>query len=769
MRLRVFLLLCNSLLVLPLFGQSCQIQLSGRILDRATGEPLEYTTVAIQETNQSVIADSVGYFELRNLCPGSYHFQVYHLGCPPGQFFFAVRRDTTVQFQLDHHDEMLREVVVEGKQGSFQQTTTQQSINTAAIKNQAGQTLADMTEQIAGVRTIRNGSGISKPIIHGMYGNRVAVINNGVLQAGQQWGTDHAPEIDPNAANTITVIKGSDAIEYGSQALGGVLLVEAGPINRDPHLHGSIGYAFESNGLGNTLTGNASTSFDHWDWRITGTYKRAGDQHTPDYFLTNTGVEELNGSLQAIYHASEKMQHQFYYSLFTTKLGIFAGSHVSNLSDLEEAVGRDEPFNISDEFSYTINPPSQKVVHHLLKYSGKKFLQENKFLEWNYGLQSNHRQEFDVRRGDRSDIPALDLQLWSNQAQLKYINDGSRIQVKTGGQLSFTDNENDYDTGILPLIPDYRNASAGIFGIARMPLGKWMVEGGARYDLQWLKAWPITLTLPREIIETDRVFHNFAFSTGALYAWKNDAETRFQFAVAQRPPEVNELYSNGLHQGVAGIEEGHWNLDPELSFKSILTQTYSIPELLRFEWTAYVHLIYNYIYLKPEDEYRLTIRGAFPVYVYTQDDSWIRGMDVVVISDFSHHLEWNAKFSMVRGTTLEDDRPLTFIPPLYASSALSWAFHDGKVLKGTKVSVEGAYTAMQTHYDPESELYPPPGDYFLIGLGFDTGLRIGSRIWHVGMRVDNLLDIRYRDYLNRLRYYADEAGINLHLVMRYEF
>ncbi len=76
--------------------------------------------------------------------------------------------------------------------------------------------LADMTESVAGVRTLRNGSGITKPIIHGLYGNRVAVVNNGLIQAGQQWGADHAPEIDPNSINVITVVKkGSDAIEFG--------------------------------------------------------------------------------------------------------------------------------------------------------------------------------------------------------------------------------------------------------------------------------------------------------------------------------------------------------------------------------------------------------------------------------------------------------------------------------------------------------------------------------------------------------------------------
>ena len=80
---------------------------------------------------------------------------------------------------------------------------TQQTITASMIRDQAGQTLADITDQVAGVRTIRNGSGIAKPIIHGMYGNRIALVNNGLIQAGQQ-GVLISPRTDP-IQSVITV------------------------------------------------------------------------------------------------------------------------------------------------------------------------------------------------------------------------------------------------------------------------------------------------------------------------------------------------------------------------------------------------------------------------------------------------------------------------------------------------------------------------------------------------------------------------------------
>ncbi len=751
----------------PIHAQECNIHFTGRVLDRATKEPLEFSAIALQESNDYILADSVGFFSKDSLCAGSYHVQVFHLGCAPAQHFITLEKDSSFIFYLEHHGELLKEVVVEGTAQSFQEAATHQTISSSGIRNQSGSTLADITEKVAGVRALRNGSGISKPMIHGLYGNRVAVINNGLLQAGQQWGADHAPEIDPNAANKITVIKGSDAIEYGSQALGGALLVDAGPIQNDPHLHGYLGYSFATNGLAQTLTGMANKSVGKFGWRLTGTYKRAGDHHTPDYYLTNTGIEELNGSLQVIYHPSTTVQHQLYYSVFTTTLGIFSGSNISNLTDLEDALNRDEPFNINDYFSYQINAPKQKVEHHLLKYSGKKFINEHESIEWIVGSQYDHRREFDVRRGDRSDIPALDLKLLAQSMQVKYVNDHSRLRYKVGAQFTFLDNTNSYETGILPLIPDYLKGTSGLYALCHYPLGKFVLEAGARYDLQLLKAWPITLTLPREVVIQQHTYHDNAFSVGAVYRGNNDMESRVQLVAAKRSPEPNELYSNGLHQGVASIEEGNWLLTPETSVKTIFTQSFFLENIMRVEASIFSHVVDDFIYLQPSGELRLTIRGAYPVNTYTQNDAWIRGADVVFISDFSHHLEWNLKFSQVRGSTLITKSPLPLMPSAFVSSAVSWAFEDTPVFRGSRVSIEGAYTGRQNNWDSDVELVPPPDDYFLLGLKLSSEIKIKKQTVFVGISINNLLNVRYRDYLNRLRYYSDEQGFDGRVSLRY--
>ena len=749
-------------------AQNCDIHVTGYILDRATKEPLGFATIGIIEIAKGVVADSNGFFEIDNLCPGTYHIQADHLGCTSVKSFLFIKNDTSLTIFLDHHAELLREVVVEGKSGT-NESQSKQMISSEMIKDHAGESLSDIAMLVSGVRSLQNGSGISKPVIHGLSGNRVAIINNGLLQAGQQWGADHAPEIDPNSANMITVVKGSDAIEYGAQALGGAVIIEAGPIIHDPHLHGTVGYSFQTNGLGHTFYGRASKSYDKLDMRLTGTLKKEGDHKAPEYFLTNTGAFETNASAQLNYRPHSRIQHQFYYSLFNTTLGVFAGSHISNLTDLENAIGKEIPLNISDEFSYNIAPPKQHVIHQLLKYDGKNFISDDAYIEWVYGLQSNHRQEFDIRRGNRSDIPALDLQLWSHALEIKFVNQKRAFKYKLGLQGRWIDNTNNPETGILPLIPDYLEGNGALYFNSQLPAGKLTFEFGGRYDLQSIRVWAISNTLPREIIRREHLFHDVAIAAGMVFPQNDKSEMRFNNMFVRRSPEVNELYSSGLHQGVAGIEEGDWTLTPETSFKSIITQSVLVKEFLHLELTAYSHLIYNYIFLKPQDELRLTIRGAFPVYRYTQTDAWIRGLDVGLIADISKRFEWSAKLSMIRGSSTQGKKPLSLIPPAYFSSSLSWSIDDYWKWKGTKFRLEGEYTGHQNQWDEEGELLAPPGEYFLLSARVESGFQVKSNLLHFSLHADNLLNTVYRNYLNRLRYFAAEQGRSLRINVRYEF
>ena len=129
-----------------------------------------------------------------------------------------------------------------------------------------------------------------------------------------------------------------------------------------------------------------------------------------------------------------------------------------------------------------------------------------------------------------------------------------------------------------------------------------------------------------------------------------------------RPPGANELYSFGLHQGVSGIEEGDINLDPESSFKGTFSWEQRFFESFYLSSFFYAQPFSNYIYLQPQEEIRLTIRGAFPVFKYQQIKALIYGSDWVTGLDLFEGANIECKYSYIQGWDQTNDLGLVFIP-----------------------------------------------------------------------------------------------------------
>lgn len=751
-------------------AQSCTLTLFGQIIEKESGNPMSFATIKVIDLEHiGAIADVDGRFSIKNLCAGSYHLEISFVGYSPERKFIELKDNTSLTIELTHHNELLNEIVVHGNK---EESSTQihNVIGQDKIRSEGNKNLADVLENVSGVSVLKTGSGVSKPIIHGLYGNRISILNNGVVQAGQQWGNDHAPEIDPFVADHISVVKGAAALEYGGNSIGGVVLVDPYKIENDPHLHGKATYVFQSNGLGHTLNTQVEKA-DKWaSWRALGTIKYMGDAKSPNYYLTNTGRREANFALQVDKNFSAKWSGSAYYSLFHTNLGILRGSHIGNLTDLEEAIGREEPFYTQDQFSYSIESPRQEVTHHLLKLESEHVLKNDQFLTFRYGGQIDDRREFDVRRGGRSDLPALSLLLISHSLEGVYEkNSTNGTNLKFGIQTNYTDNTNSPETGVLPLIPDYQSFTSSIFGIWQKETDSWLYEAGARYDLKLLNVLAISRTLPRVIEHYNHVFHNYAFNAGIKHKFDFPLNLNTNIGFAQRAPEVNELYSYGLHQGVSGIEEGSPDLVPESSLKGLLSADWDINKKVLFQGTVYAQNIDNYIYLEPQDELELTIRGAFPVYIYKQTDALIYGMDLLASYQPSNYMKANLVYAIVRGEDRTNNTPLIYMPSDNLKLTLSYFPKDGNTWVDNSFSVNGRYVFEQTRYPSETDFLEPPDGYFLLGLDAGTGVHLEKSHLNFKVRVENMLNTTYRDYLNRMRYYADELGINVSLNVNYTF
>lgn len=765
--LLTILLLLGSLIS---FGQKCSLLLEGKLIDKKTKEAIPFAAVLHKQSGQGCVSEPDGSFHFHDRCPGKQSIIISHIGYVNDTINISLYSDTVINVSLTSNAEWLEGITIESDYHAHDQRYIGASIDSKTISAQSNKNLADMLESIEGVTVLKTGNGISKPIIHGNYGNRVTTVNRGITLSGQQWGNDHGLEVDAYGAEKIQVIKGAGVLAYDGNSIGNVILVDSEVIAPDSLYHGEVNSIFQSNGRGITTNASVEKTSKWASWRVTGTYKKIGDTRAPDYYLTNTGKNEKNLSLQLNKSFFKKWYNELYASTFNTEIGILRGSHVSNVSDLEEAIGRDVPFFTSDTFSYSIEAPWQKVNHNLIKYEMKYFTKAYSYFSFKYGWQKDKRNEYDVRRGNRSDIPALSLTMINHAVAASYVHHfHSGHTLSAGYQFNYIDNTNNPETGILPLIPDYISASNSLYVIIEKDKNKWGFDLGLRYNFRNFNVAAISQELPRVIERHNKEYSNLAVAGSLKYVWKEGWTAKFNINFAQRSPEVNELYSNGLHQGVAAIEEGNPDLNSENNFKTLVSVDWNEFKDWHIQLVAYVQVVDNYIFLEPQEEYRLTIRGAYPVYRYNQAQVVIYGSDFSVEYDITENLNINFSYAIVRGENKSEGNYLINMPSDQLKLDLSYNFKNGDKWGGSMVSLFSSYTLKQWRLKDDQDFMPAPNAYFLLGIQAGTNLYFTKNHLSFNLRIENMLNTRYRNYLNRMRYFADDLGINVQIGVSFVF
>lgn len=769
-----FLVFFSLILSFEVAAQDCTLTIQGRVLDEASQAPLSYVNVYLQETSQGAATDDEGRFTFDKICPGHYHLIFSHIGCEDHKIHLDLERDTIIDIDLGHTETSLGTVVIQGQKDNVGMQP-KSSVNRKKIEDSNNQNLSGIIQNEVGVHLIKNGSGISKPVVQGLYGNRLTILNNGIAQSGQQWGNDHSPEIDPFAADKITILKGASALEYNGGNLGSVILVEPKRISREPHLHGQVNYSFETNGRGNNLNVRLEKYASSVAWRINGTLRKYGDRSTPDYFLNNTGLQEANLALQLEKSWSEKLFVDFYASTFNTKLGVLRGAHVTLPDEIQQAFVQQIPFFTEPDFSYGLDAPKQHVSHHLAKLKAKYYQGENAFFEFVLAGQLNNRKEFDIRRSGRSDLPALSLLQTTINTDLSYYKEYENDwTVKVGSQNVFTDNTNK-ETGILPLIPDYLTWQSGVFTTLSKSINKIQFRTGLRYDYEYQHALTITNTIPKEIKRYTNNFNNISGLFAVEFKLTDQQSINLNTGLSMRNPEVNELYSAGLHQGVSGIEEGDVNLNSERAVKNTLEYKWLPSTSFSFNALAYHQSFKDYIYLNPTDEVRPTIRGSFPVFKYEQTDANIIGLDLSTQYTISDALIGQIKYSYLKGDDRESDRPLVYMPPNSFFANLVYrkntpiALSSKITLDELEFELNNRFVFEQTHLLSEQDFVAPPTSYNLVGLKLSTNVLTRKYKIRFYIKADNLLNAAYRDYLNRQRYFADDLGRSVTFGLNFKF
>jgi len=753
--------------------ESCSIRLFGRVSDHHDGSSLAYANLLLTGPENKRIglsANEVGKYEVEGLCPGRYRLIVSHIGCQPDTVFVELASSKRLDLELEHHLEELQEVEIKAERKD--PIVNETELSEEELMQSSGDDLASKLESISGVNSYKTGSNVSKPMIGGFTSNRIQIINNGVQHQNQNWGDEHAPEINPFQYANYKVVRGASAVKYGGGALGGFVLVEPKPLKRSVGIDGRFSSMYATNNrmyaASLMLEGN-SEWLPKLSWRVQGSHRRAGNLRSPDYYQDNTGLNDVDVSWNLGWF-EENWKAEVYYSLYNSELGIFTGAHIGNLTDLENAIAQERPREeFTTGFSYDIGRPYQLITHELLKGSFSRYF-KNSFLKVTASRQFNIREEFD-KETPRNDelaalnIPEFSLSLEAYDLRADYEIDKGNVQYELGAGLGSKENT---VNSFIDFIPDYTSIHSNLYGVAHWKKEPYTFSASARMDQS---RFEVNKLVNREFEAFEHDFMAYTFSIGVLRPFSRGHSLSLSLNMAERAPAINELYSDGLHHGTASLEYGNPNIVKERSYNSRFIWE-KLGDDFDIEVQAYAQYIQDFIYLEPTG-FDLTIRGAFPAFEWKNTDALLKGTDLNLRFRPTPQWELVHKSSWLWANQLNDEKSdyLVNMPANRIEHQLRYrTASTNKIIDQWKLWLSHQYVFRQERFDEEVEIAVPPEAYQLLAVGLDREFQFSEKIsGQLGIRIENLFNTTYRDYLNRFRYYADEMGRDLRITFNLKF
>lgn len=753
-------------------------RLQVRVQEQDTRLPIPGSVVL--KNNGVYIADSLGYCLIPYDGSGRLTLSVRSFGFTEiKNHSFTVKKEPLV-ISMTPVVNKLGEVQVTGKRKEkrtevFQQVST---IESKDLEQKQSLSLAQLLETLPGVSSISTGNVVVKPVIQGMHSSRILIVNDGVRLESQNWGIDHAPEVDHTAVSVIEVIKGAESIRYGYGALGGVVLMTQAKLpygHEKLKVRSKVNVGAASNSRSYDGSATVEAGYKEFGLRLHGMYKKAGDYSTAKYLLNNTGhnTVSLSGLLG---HKSKKIELNLAASLFYSRSGLYYGCKISDIDQLMTrfAIGRPDESTILP-FSYNIEPPFQQSQHVTFKGDLTWHITDNHNILFRASYQENLRQEFENRKKDSySWLPVQDLRLVTHNAEAIWSGDwGAGMNSQAGLSYMYQYNYNVPGTKQPAFIPNFAALTTGIFAIHKMTFGNLVCSAGMRYDMRGLDVKGYTSLSKFKYYNAFKVYSNFTANAAAHYQFNDNFDARINIGWSWRPPDVNELYANGLQHGTYWVE-GNNSLESERGVKAVMGGRYR-NHWLSIEPSIFYQNVTNYIYDNigtGVNRFHNHPSGKYPKFIYGQDNVRLTGGDLVATVMPITDLKVTVKGEWIRGRNLTQANWLPFMPSdrygLGGEYQVSFGSNDKW---HASLALDGQYVTKQIHFDPIKDLVPEtPPAYFLLGGTATISTKLPHnqhiKVLFIG---DNILNNEYKEYTDRFRYYAHARGAQFTLRTIYAF
>lgn len=721
-----------TLLVAVLAGSSIPapipdaFALRGRVTD-SSGVPLAEVRVIILEASRSTRTNADGRYLLSSVPDGTYGVSFSAIGYRPRVIRVTIRgQDVNV-------DVALTPTIVELP--AIQTTATPLATSAlespqplAVLQGEAlgtaqAASLGAVLNGLPGMRNYSTGSGIGKPVIRGLTSNRVLVLENGLRTESQQWGDEHAPNVETATAERIEVVRGPASVLYGSDALGGVINVIQRELpdatGQRGFVHGSLSGGYATNGSapdGALLIEGAHGAVG---FRGTMSGRSQDDIATPSGALFNSGLGMTSGSLA---------------------LGVRGGwgSLAAIYSRRGERVEIHE--DPADEPDAT---PFQRIGAGRATVTGNFALGQAR-LEVDLGYEQNRRREFE---GEGSDVVALGLHSRTTTGNVHlHHSTGGRLAGVVGVSVMRT------DVGIFGeevLVPETTTDNAGVYAFEQLDAGRWQFSAGARYDYRRLDN---SASDELGLEAGQRTWSSLTGNMGVLYRVSETVAAVGNIGRGFRAPSAFELFANGVHEGTVRFEVGDPGLGNETSLNGDLAlrmQGHGV----QAEVGVFRNAINDYIY--PDPTGAVDIESDLQIYNITQGDALLTGVEAAFDLHLTGWLHLRGGADYTRGHNTTTDQPLAFVAPLRATYSARVELTESSTFREPYLQLGGESNARQSRLDPDDIA---PRAYTLANFAAGTGLVIGPQHLQLDLQVHNIFDTSYRAFLSRYKRYADDAG-----------
>ncbi|NID14178.1 TonB-dependent receptor [Luteibacter yeojuensis] len=507
----------------------------------------------------------------------------------------------------------------------------------SALDDAKGVSLGETVSSIPGVQTSALGTAVGRPVIRGLDGPRVAVLENGLSsQDVSNVSQDHAVTLEPFLADQIEVLKGPATLLYGSGAIGGVVNVVDGRVPEKAPDNGFTGRAevrHDSVSDGRTGLLRLDAGNDRFAIHVDGMHRDNEDYDIPGGTLANSAVKTSSGSVGA--------------SLLGT--WGYLGMSVSRFLDLygspaepgDPADGEDPVHIKMAQTNYTLKGGLVKPFDGIDK------------IEFSLGHGAYQHVEFD------GDVPGTTFATTSNQGRLIVTHEP--IAGWNGAFGVQTQHRQFSAVGDETFVPATATDGVGVFLTEQRDFGPVKLELGARHDTQ--------------SVDPDngpkRDFAPNSFSAGIAWRFAEQWHLSLNLDHAERAPSEEELFANGPHDASNTFEIGSSDLQKEKSNQAELGLHFH-GDIVEGKVAVYYNKYKNFIYLADTGE----IRDDLPVRIWSQNDAAFRGAE----AEATFHLakgtsgNWDLRVfgDTVRATLSDGGGNVPRIPAGRIGSTLSW-------------------------------------------------------------------------------------------------